>query len=140
MADENTPLPDDDTKPDGDMEKLFAEVEQWLAQDLEQRRVRQESHEAVQLSLLAPLDGCDMAMVRDYLLKLAAIEAVLSRIKEMQAMLYKDLTVQGLPAKTIRNGLKAARARRKATDGSQEMFDRCVALALSLMKEYEPVD
>jgi hypothetical protein len=134
--DETPPLPRDD-QPDTDrsahIQRMIEDMEAWVAR-VYQAYKENKDRDSAQLDLLAPIDGVDMNVVLDYLLKLGAIEVVLGRIGVARTAIYADMRGKRLPEKTIRNAIKIARATLKATDSTPAVLDAAVRLALHVLE------
>jgi hypothetical protein len=126
----------DNNDPSPDLDRLMADVEGWLAEELVRRRTAHEAQHGAQLALLAPIEGINMVQVRDYLMQLHALETVLDLLGSQRTALYAEMKDRGLPHRTIKAALRIARATLKR-DASQAVLDKMVALALSLMPEEE---
>lgn len=120
-----------------EMERLVSQVHEWKEATYQRLKAEHEARYGEQLPLMdAEVEGVKMADVRQYLLKLNAIETVLEQINATRTDLYKQMREAGLPDKTIRSALKIARATHKR-DTSRAVLDACVAVALSLMPDDE---
>src|SRR5438046_1494022 len=131
----NTP-PEDQTVNE-QVQKMIEYLDAWKEEEAARMKEAHIAKHGEQLSLLEPLEGVNMQTVRDGLLRVLALGVVLQRVTDARNSIYMDLAGKGLPVKTIRSSVKIAKAMCKR-DASQEVLDRCVALALSLLPEYEP--
>ena len=118
------------------IDAMIQQIEAWKEAEYQRLKADHAAKFGEQLDLVQVVEGIDMAQVRDYLLKLNAIEELLAHVSQQRTEIYAAMRDKGLPEKTIRSALKIARATRKR-DTSPEVLDACVKLALSLLPEDE---
>jgi len=118
------------------IDTMIQQIEAWKEAEYQRLKADHAAKFGEQLDLVQVVEGIDMAQVRDYLLKLNAIEELLTHVSQQRTEIYGAMRDKGLPEKTIRSALKIARATRKR-DTSREALDACVKLALLLLPEDE---
>lgn len=109
----------------------LAQAEQWVEAAYARLKEEQDARSGAQLEL-GIVEGVNLVTVRDYLLRLNAIEEVLELVGTQRTALYQTMRDEGLPFRTIKLALKIARGKQKM-DSTEAMLEACIAVAESLM-------
>jgi len=117
-----------------EMDGLIQQLEDYKERQYQKLKVEHDLKHGEQLALLQEVEGVPMAGVRDYFVKLLAIEQVLEEINAQRTAIYADAKDKAYPVKTMRSAIKIARAEAKR-DASKDVLAACVAVARSLLPD-----
>jgi uncharacterized protein (UPF0335 family) len=119
-----------------DMDQMIDQLEEWKERQYQRLKAEHDGKYGEQLALLEEVEGVPMAGVRDYFVKLLAIEALLEEVNAQRTAIYADAKDKAYPVKTMRSAIKIARAEQKR-DASKDVLTACIAVARSLLPAEE---